>query len=268
MNKTTKRLIKSLWTPAQLPNLELWLDAADINTFSTTGVLIDRWGDKSGKQRHCTSTGSFRPTLSFNSINGNTSVLFSGGQYLDNTNEVLPFSRHSFFIVLKENSIATGQNNGYFITKPITGNDFDSPNRFLMYSAAVETTVKIGIYSDVYSLFIPAPPKTLNDLGIYEVSKISGNAKMYVNSILVSDSGTISNDSQQTTKTNGYLLGARYGGSSIFTSNVLRGNICEIIYLSYNPNSNTVDKIRSYLANKWGITLPTTNSYYNRKARR
>ena len=46
------RVQGTLWTPAALPGLELWLDAADPATITLSGTEITAWQDKSGKGRH------------------------------------------------------------------------------------------------------------------------------------------------------------------------------------------------------------------------
>ena len=46
---------RRLWTPVVLrPKLALWLDAADLNTISSSSGVVDVWRDKSGKDRHAT----------------------------------------------------------------------------------------------------------------------------------------------------------------------------------------------------------------------
>ncbi|MDD9946172.1 MAG: hypothetical protein OXU20_34320, partial [Myxococcales bacterium] len=50
------------WSPADLTNKSLWIDAADFTTITTTGALVDQLADKSGQGRHLTATGSDRPS--------------------------------------------------------------------------------------------------------------------------------------------------------------------------------------------------------------
>ena len=44
--------IFGLWTPDQLPNLALWLDADDASTITLNGSNVTQWSDKSGNNHH------------------------------------------------------------------------------------------------------------------------------------------------------------------------------------------------------------------------
>ena len=80
----------SVFTPATISGLQLWLDAADSSTlFDATaggslvtadGAAVARWADKSGNNRHATqATVNARPVLRTNIQNAKSSIRFDGG---------------------------------------------------------------------------------------------------------------------------------------------------------------------------------------------
>jgi hypothetical protein len=78
------------FSPSDIPNLALWLDASDANSFfdATSGgsevtsdaASVARWEDKSGNARHFTqSTAGERPALAVAAVNGRNALYSSGG---------------------------------------------------------------------------------------------------------------------------------------------------------------------------------------------
>jgi hypothetical protein len=64
--------------PNTIANLELWLDANDLSTFTFSGPLVTQWADKSGNAFHATPTAAgHEPTRVLGSIGGMPSVRFS-----------------------------------------------------------------------------------------------------------------------------------------------------------------------------------------------
>jgi hypothetical protein len=78
---------ETVWTPASLTSLALWLDATsglyDSTSggalLTTNGSAIGRWEDRSTNARHFTqSTVNSRPVLSTASLNGKSTITFDG----------------------------------------------------------------------------------------------------------------------------------------------------------------------------------------------
>jgi len=71
----------SYTAPAQLPSfsgLQLWLDANDATTLSTSGTQVLQWDDKSGNGRHAASTNpAKRPDLTYDAIGGRPALAFN-----------------------------------------------------------------------------------------------------------------------------------------------------------------------------------------------
>jgi len=68
---------KTSWNPTMM-QAALWLDASDASTLSTTSGVVDQWSDKSGNGRHATGTGSARPAVTANALNGQSVITFDG----------------------------------------------------------------------------------------------------------------------------------------------------------------------------------------------
>ena len=80
------------WTPAALPNLVGWWDAADASSFSySSGAVVSEWRDKSGNARHFAQADTSMQPARTGSRNGNSTLVFDGaGDYLDTPSFALP----------------------------------------------------------------------------------------------------------------------------------------------------------------------------------
>ena len=60
---------KKLFSPSELSNMKLWLDAADASTITHSSNAVSQWNDKSGNGNHAIqSTSDNRPTTISNGI--------------------------------------------------------------------------------------------------------------------------------------------------------------------------------------------------------
>ena len=76
-------ILTGLWTPAELPGLQLWLDASDATTITQSSGIISQWDDKSGNGNHATqSIGSSQPSYGTATINGKNVVDFGGNKFM------------------------------------------------------------------------------------------------------------------------------------------------------------------------------------------
>lgn len=68
----------SSFSPTDIPNLLLWLDASDASTITDTSGSVDQWDDKSGNAHHVTASGTARPTTGTRTLGGNNVIDFNG----------------------------------------------------------------------------------------------------------------------------------------------------------------------------------------------
>lgn len=67
------------FTPADLPGLALWLDAADAASISLNGSAVTQWNDKSGNGRHfAQGTAAQQPAYVPGAHNGRAALRFDG----------------------------------------------------------------------------------------------------------------------------------------------------------------------------------------------
>ena len=71
------------WTPAQLPGLGLWLDAADASTITLNGSTVSQWNDKSGNNFHLSqANAALQPRYVAAGMNGKPALNNEDGRYL------------------------------------------------------------------------------------------------------------------------------------------------------------------------------------------
>jgi hypothetical protein len=72
------------WTPAQLPALALWLDAADTSTITLNGSNVSQWNDKSGNGRNfAQATAASQPAYLATGFNGRPTLQTDGADFLE-----------------------------------------------------------------------------------------------------------------------------------------------------------------------------------------
>jgi hypothetical protein len=74
----------SMWTPAELTGLAMWLDAADASTITLNGSDVSQWNDKSSSGFNASqATAANQPTYSATGFNGKPTVTQSGDRFLE-----------------------------------------------------------------------------------------------------------------------------------------------------------------------------------------
>lgn len=74
------------FVPTHLPGCELWLDAADTDTITSSSGGVSQWNDKSGFGRNVSqATSSAQPGTGSATQNGLNVLTFDGGDWLSNT---------------------------------------------------------------------------------------------------------------------------------------------------------------------------------------
>ena len=102
-----KSVAGAAWAPVYLPNLAMWYDAADAESFTySSGSTILQWKDKSGANRHLT-TSSGGATRSGSRVGLKTVVFTGDDDLITGTFTSIP-SPVTVYVVLKTSN-ATGQ---------------------------------------------------------------------------------------------------------------------------------------------------------------
>ena len=93
--------------PTDILGLQLWLDASDTDTITSSGGAVSQWDDKSGNSNNATQgTGSAQPTTGASTQNGENIIDFDGGDtfVLPSALYSIPNGSNTIFAVTKRTS--------------------------------------------------------------------------------------------------------------------------------------------------------------------
>lgn len=225
------------WTPALLPNLSLWLDAADASTITLNASTISQWRDKSGNARHVAqATAVNQPTYNTTGLNGRSVLEFDGvNDVLLNTAAGLPVGTSARTAAIVYQPLRTTSGNNTLFSQGIT----NSPGNWFALQA------RTGSSDPYFAGFVA-------DVSV--AGSVTATTKIAVCSF---DGTTVTltrNGSAFASGTPTLNTGAnsfRVGCSPDNTENA-QALIAEIIYLSSVATTNERQLIEGYLAWKWG----------------
>lgn len=237
MNPKLLRPKASGFSPKNIAGLQLWLDAADSSTISTsTGV--SEWRDKSATgSKWEQTTGNNQPATGTQTLNGRNVIVFDGSN--DSLSATTPLSTSlplSFFIVQR---IVATTNFGMSYTAG-TGDNFNvrqnSTNGLLQITTPGGTVYQDGSGSragldDILAFVVP--------------SGASANSTLTRNGSTL----TLSNATAKPTLTGTHYIGRRSDG---FYANLW---VAEIIAYSTELSTTQRRVVEAYLGKKWGITV-------------
>lgn len=233
------------WTPAQLPNLALWLDAADASTITLNGSNISQWNDKSGNERNATqATAAYQPVYTVNAINGKAALRFASTA----KSLTMPSGHYAtdpkVFIVIKSTS-NTPQlsvrfqgliNEFLFVFNATASNEMYFTRRGLEQRPVTHNVTDTTIYfADLFS----------DSIGDY-----------YINGSLAPKAANIGNAGGTT---NSNVIGVDNANTNRF-----QGDFAEYIVLS-SIDTSTRQLLEGYLAWKWQLqaNLPANHPFRN-----
>jgi hypothetical protein len=256
-----------VFTPLDLPDLTLWLDASDASSMTLNGFgAVEEWGDKSGNGNNAVGSGplTFKPTYVFNGINHLNCVQFGFSYcYVPTLANLISASTAYMFVAYKPAGI---QDNG---TPPYN-------------SSAILGELETATNSDI-GIFIDNSLETYaynNDGSDDSVSQFSAGG-LSSTFMLYHESGTLScgvdlNAATSTASGNTTTIDLNLGiGTSALDggnapTNPFRGVIGEIIMGNGALSSDDIAAVRLYLYNKWKehqrpnvYTDDSGDGYYN-----
>ena len=258
-----------LFAPVSLSNCALWLDAADLSTFTLSGSSITQWNDKSGNARHAvgnTGTGTYSATALNSSLPG-VQITATGNMRSPMAAGTLPSGCSVFVVYQKTGANQTfdaligrsGATNtswaGPFDVYSINGT---STRRFVgsgdannyAYAETAGVAATRSTTPTIYHFNISnSAPTTWNE-------SINGTTASYTLNIT---GGTPTYTDAATS----VWLGTRGDGSTTMV-----GTISEVIIYSGVLSIIERQQVEGYLAWKWGLqTLtPSTHPFKNFRA--
>jgi hypothetical protein len=251
--------IRMSFLPNQISGLQLWLDAADVNTICIVNNLVTQWNDKSGNRRNMTNLvgtityGTFQSRICVQQVIGSSLRVVSA----------VDLTSLTFFIV---NCSISAANNQTVFAGMNSGSGFD-------YSS----TVGFGFYIDGNTN--PAGTRFYGTLtaGQFATNNITQTNIPYPFTIFV---GRFTSAGALTTFVNGTAggtgaVGTRLSGSQGFAlastqgSNINLANsgafICEALVYNAALTDAQRQQTEGYLAWKWGLAgnLPSNHPFKN-----
>lgn len=241
-------VFSNYWTPGQLSGVNLWIDAADASSITTSSGTVSQWRDKSGSGNNMATGGGANPATyvdgtSASAINGLPVVATSSA-----TPRIMATSGALLGTTFDVYSVSNGGNFAQYAT-------FDN-NRTVLYANLTGTSRMIGLAigssSQMSGTAGPSAPHVFG----WSKTASSGSAQ------LLADGGTQFSGAFTGTPQNvGFSLG---GFLYIPGTNFWAGTYAETI-VTGSTNLVTSDRqlVEGYLAWKWGQTanLDAANPY-------
>ena len=240
-------------------NLRWWLkaNAGVLNPSSATAVdgeAVFRWNDQSTILNHASqATGGNRPVFRTNIINGNPVLRFSGDQFVDAASApgIVTTNSFYFFLVFKQSSFTgggAGDGSGSYIidrtnaTNPLTSFKVVSPDKYYFQKRNTSggTTGPISTIPVSTTSFVIADYfrnfNTALGLGLNGGTHITSG----------DDNGALTAEP------------IRVGRHSTATNGGIVGDLAEVIVYNTNLTATERQRVESYLAIKYGITIDQT----------
>ena len=231
-----------------LPGAQIWLKANEGITIATG---VSNWADQSGNGNNAfQATSGNQPTLLSPSINFNPTISFNGTSQSFNT----PLSINQS--VMPDATIIAVYRPDIDDAGSVWGEDNGGWDRFLLDDAAVAAVINnmvsngSGGNNNINNLFVA---NQINITSILYDNTVSNGSNVYVNG--TNESTFTSN---QTSTSNNLQIGAL--GSSNFHFD---GQIAEVIVYNSLLSATDRQKTESYLAIKYGLTLPNNYLAFN-----
>lgn len=260
------------WTPADLPNLALWLDAADASTITLNGSTVSQWKDKSGNGRHVAqATAANQPTYASTGLLNKPTLRFNtptDGRYLLSTASFPSMPTGVSAIVVAQIDVSSNWN-GYVGV----GAFVSSTSNFEFYRQGGGNSGNLAVASNrgntnfrFRNNLDTAPTQGTPHIATAVISGATGLAGFM--SINGGDNLPLANGTEHPSGTfipqgTGIIrVGIGYLDSNQSAS-VMRGRISEIVMSAVPWGTTDRQRLEGYLAHKWGLesNLPAGHPY-------
>jgi hypothetical protein len=236
--------------PTEISGCVGWWDASDASSITQSGGLVSQWNDKSGQGNHATASGTARPTLVSNALNGRSVVSFDGADDVMEAAISSGYTAATVFVVLRADA-AGGGSLGRVMTRGASTLFFDGANAALRYNPPFAGATGNG------------GQRTANSsvaLGAWSLSSFTWSGGLDVSTAITprlsgasSSAGlTGTGDSVSSTGISTLAIGNR----SVADGNDRgwNGRIAELIFFNASLSTANIARVEAYLAAKWGIS--------------
>lgn len=239
------------FNPQMFPDLQLWLDAADISTITESGGAVSQWDDKSGNGYHVVQgTGAAQPTTGLVTQNGLNTIDFDGNDNLRRATATAlgqNVTGLTVYSIVKYDSLTSET-----IIQATIGTN-TTATRFIVASGATGDVFVVGGRTLDANSFVSVSSSIkstgvwYNQIGVFDYANT--DLFQYVNGTL--DGSTTSFQTATTTSntaSQNLVIGNIGAGGQ-----PLDGSIAEIIiyHSAHNPLQRAT--VLGYLNRKWGL---------------
>jgi len=241
------------FTPLSLQP-DLWLDASDTTTITSSSGAVSQWNDKSGNARHMTqSTGINQPITGTRTVNGLNGIDFQSasshwmtcGDVLDlGTNGITIFSVCKFDVM---SSVVNAALIGKYKVNPAAGSwlqTFQIGDIQMIYRLDSSSALAGGAINNLNPILWTSSVDRVNGF-VYNFV----NNKSFGTVTFTPESGTSRNIT-----TGVYLSGLRNStDTGFFSGFFFDGIVCEIIICVRTLTAGEMLQASNYLTSKWGL---------------
>ena len=254
------------FSPDDIADLRLWLDAADASTITHSGGAVSKWTSKDANAREFVQTnGSLQPTTGNTSKNGLNTIDFDLDQLVAaDAKSVWNFLHHAQHTVISVQKF--GNTDTPDARHTLFGNENStSVGRGCWFSYDDRSSVPVSdcvphIIRTGSSIIMnhrtpngSVPP---NEYGIIRVSCDPAGTPAATKSLISYNDGTLhdGNTTTGTPSTGDSTMDLHIGGTGSVAFRMV-GQIAEMLIYDRLLTASEIDDATAYLASKWGITL-------------
>jgi methionine-rich copper-binding protein CopC len=254
------------WTPVELPDKALWLDASDLSASP-----VSAWNDKSGNSRNfAQAAGGNQPAYSATSFNTSyPGVTFDGSSDFMSAGDTLDMRTNSL-TVMSAVRYATGTDSGVIIAKTRAGGQ---AGRWVLYRATnggnlgsgaqYNAVLQEGVLPSVV-LQVANSSTSARINGFVLDRSTSGSCKIWDNGANTA-SATFTGNTTDFNSADQLWIGAyqNASGTTPPSGGYLNGVIAEVVVVQTAMSDTDRQKLEGYLAWKWGMqaNLPANHPY-------
>jgi len=223
--------------PLQIGGLVAWYDADDDSTITDSAGAVSQWDDKSPNQFNLAqATADEKPRTGTNTMGGKNVIDSDGGDFMSNAS--VPYTTVGTIITVHKNTSLTA-------TKTLVTLRVDASNSVTqsvdgssdLFGSHEGGGTEVGVTKADYAV-------DTDYIIFLDWSEGGDSSNLYVNGVDEGEATTLGTFAGSPTL---FVLGAAAGSS-------ITADIAEILYYDHVFSTAERDKIRNYLANKWGIS--------------
>jgi len=225
------------FSPTDIANLSLWLDASDASTIKHASGAVTNWMDKSGLGNHAVAIGAdtTRPATGAATLDGKNAIVFDGGDYLA-TAFIPIYDELTFFCVL----LATTEGNlDYFAGAKEGAASFQS--YFAVHSASQAIT-GTGETMSTFSYVWGASHSLLSADYNADTVRVWRNG---AEALSAAKTGSAAHS------TRGYHIGGYNNRGTAVPAFI--GRMGELLVYRRKLSDTDRAKVEAYLKDKWGL---------------